>query len=668
VPLTATIALFGWVPVVIVLFVLLPARRAMVASTIAAWLLLPPTGIDLPGIPPYDKSAAASTGILLATAIFEPGRLLAFRPRWFDLPMLVWCLCPFCSSISNGLGAYDGFSSVFRAIVFYMFPYLVGRLYLTDLDALRDLALGMVIGGACLIPLCLFEMRMSPRLLPIVYGWGGVEGTRYGGYRPRVFFQSGLELGLWMNAVTLVAIWLWRTGQLKRLGGFSGGAITAMLLITSILCKSTGATILLLLGLSSLWICGRTKTKWVMWALLAVAPIYYTLRITDTWSSQNLVELVRSLLGEARASSIEFRFINEELFIAKTLQRPIFGWGGWGRNFIYDEGGGAVSTIDQLTIIAFSCFGWVGLVALTTVLLLPPALFLRRFPVEQWSRADVAPATVIALVVNLYLIDCMFNSMVNAIYFAAAGGMLNVAGVRRNPRVVMHVNGEIVRAPDTGNCLAAAEVTAEMSTRQVKIYLEASGRLSEPQEILALQYETLGRNLKTEGRLGEAKAIWIYALGLWTELTATCPDRALLSQRWCDCGNDLAWLMANAPDLAVRDVSGAIGLASKVVQANPNCATYWNTLGVAYYRAGDFNTAIAALERAIELTEGGTAFDHAFIAMAHAQLGDREKAEDWLHHAEVWMEQYSPDHCELTWLCDEARSVLSVASSSSVPV
>jgi hypothetical protein len=229
---TATIALFGWIPVVIVLFMLLPARRAMVAGTIAAWLFLPPTGIDLPGIPPFDKSAAATIGILLATVAFEPGRLLAFRPRWFDLPILVWCLCPFCSSISNGLGAYDGFSSVFRAIVVWMFPYLVGRLYLTDLDALRDLALGIIIGGVCLIPLCLFEIRMSPRLLTIVYGVGGLEGTRYGGYRPRVFFQSGLELGLWMNAVTLVAIWLWRTGQLKRLGGFSGGAIAAMLLIT----------------------------------------------------------------------------------------------------------------------------------------------------------------------------------------------------------------------------------------------------------------------------------------------------------------------------------------------------------------------------------------------------------------------------------------------------
>jgi hypothetical protein len=55
--------------VVLVLFALLPARRAVVAALIAAWLLLPPVGLDLPGLPAYDKTAAATIGIVLATAM-----------------------------------------------------------------------------------------------------------------------------------------------------------------------------------------------------------------------------------------------------------------------------------------------------------------------------------------------------------------------------------------------------------------------------------------------------------------------------------------------------------------------------------------------------------------------------------------------------------------------
>jgi hypothetical protein len=46
---------------------------------------------------------------------------------------------------------------------------------------------------------------MSPRLLPTVYGIGWFEGTRYGGYRPRVFFGTAIELGLWMICMKVLA-------------------------------------------------------------------------------------------------------------------------------------------------------------------------------------------------------------------------------------------------------------------------------------------------------------------------------------------------------------------------------------------------------------------------------------------------------------------------------
>src|SRR5439155_24232475 len=110
----AFIALFGAVPLTLVLFALIPARRAVVISAIGAWLLLPPTGLDLPGFPGYSKATAATAGILLGTLVFDTNRLLAFRLRWFDLPILLWGLCPFVSSVSNDLGAYDGLSSALR--------------------------------------------------------------------------------------------------------------------------------------------------------------------------------------------------------------------------------------------------------------------------------------------------------------------------------------------------------------------------------------------------------------------------------------------------------------------------------------------------------------------------------------------------------------------------
>ena len=93
------IALLGWIPVSMSLFALLPPRRAVVTSVIGAWLLLPPASIPLSGLPDYDKMMAATVGILLGTLLFQPNRLLEFRPHWFDLPMLCWCIAPLISSL-----------------------------------------------------------------------------------------------------------------------------------------------------------------------------------------------------------------------------------------------------------------------------------------------------------------------------------------------------------------------------------------------------------------------------------------------------------------------------------------------------------------------------------------------------------------------------------------
>jgi tetratricopeptide (TPR) repeat protein len=622
-PIFAIVALFGWIPLVLALFALLPARRAVVAGSIAAWLLLPPIGIDFPGFPNYTKATAATVGVLLGTFLFEPNRLLCFRLRWFDVPMLLWCLCPFLSSVTNELGVYDALSATFRQMVAWLLPYLVGRLYLTDLEGLRELALGMVIGGVCLAPLCLFEVRMSPQLLQKVYGLGNWEGAmRFGAYRPRVFFGSGIELGLWMNAVTLVAWWLWRTTQLKRLGGVPGGAIFAGLLVTTILCRATSAMVLCLAGFCALWVCWRTKTKWVMWGLLFTAPIYCAVRIGDLWSGSHAVSLARRFLNEDRAHSLEYRLVNEDLLIAKALQRPIFGWGGWGRNLVYNDDGRQLAEGDGLWIVTFGLYGYVGLVLMTVVLLLPAMLFLRRFRVELWDQPGLAPAAAIAIIVNLVLLDGLINGMLNVIYIIAAGGLANIIPSHTRPRA-------------------------------------KTDRLSvDSRESTAVRYLALGRALKDQGQFTKAKTAWLHSLDLLSEQTAARPDLPALHHQWCDCANDLAWFLANAPDPTVRDPVYAHSLAATTTAAYPESTTYWNTLGAASYRTGDLQSAVTALHRAIALSDGGTAFDHFFLAMAHARLGNEEEARRWFTQAQRWMEHCHLDHTELLNLRDEARSML----------
>ena len=411
-----------------------------------------------------------------------------------------------------------------------------------------------------------------------------------------------------------------------------GGTIVAALLITAIACKSTGATILLLTGMCSLWISWRTKAKWMMWALLAAAPFFYVVRILDLWSGTQAVEIVRLLANDDRARSLEYRMLNDDLLIAKALQQPFFGWGGYGRNLVYDEDGRLVSVIDGMWMVALGNFGLVGLILMTSALLFQAILFLGRFSLQDWNRPGLAHAAVIAVIVDLSLIDGLLNGMLNVIYIIAAGGLANLI------------------SPRTGLQARPNSSATTASEHQVA------------------QYRNLGRALKDEGRYAEARTAWSCALDLLTRRISTQPNRPTLHLQWCDCANDLAWLMVNAPDVTARDPASAVSLASRAAAAHPNCSTYWNTLGSAYYRAHEFEAAIQALDRATALADGGTAFDHFFLAMAHARLGDKPQAEQWTTLAVRWMEQHHPGHPELICLRDEARYVVSAAPDSVLAV
>src|SRR5574341_1743461 len=99
---TVPLLLFGWPVAALLLFMVMRPRRAVIASILVAFLLLPIAGFKVPGFPAYSKITATCLSAMLGVALFDTRRLLAFRPGWADLPMALWCVCPIFSSLSNG--------------------------------------------------------------------------------------------------------------------------------------------------------------------------------------------------------------------------------------------------------------------------------------------------------------------------------------------------------------------------------------------------------------------------------------------------------------------------------------------------------------------------------------------------------------------------------------
>jgi tetratricopeptide (TPR) repeat protein len=111
-----------------------------------------------------------------------------------------------------------------------------------------------------------------------------------------------------------------------------------------------------------------------------------------------------------------------------------------------------------------------------------------------------------------------------------------------------------------------------------------------------------------------------------------------LNPKYVYAYNSLVWLLANCPESKFRDPRRAVELAKKGIQLEPQNGIYWNTLGVAQYRAGSFKEAVDALEKSIELGKGGNSFDWFFLAMAHQRLDHADEARRWLERGARWIE------------------------------
>jgi hypothetical protein len=392
-------------------------------------MFLPLYGYHLPALPTYDKISAASYGVLLGAAVHEPQVFRRFSPHVCDLPVVLWCVASMCSSVSNNLGFYDGGSAMLAKVVAWGIPYFIGRVYFDNVAALRELCIGLFAGAVAYIPFCWVEFAISPRLHKLVYGWhpGNFGQTkRSGGWRPMVFMKHGLMCGMWMASGAVAGLRLWQArsipGKIPRIG-VSTWLVVAGLIITLVLCKSFGALVLMILGGAVIPFVARFRVMLPIVIICAVPSFYMLSRGSGWWDAENLIAASLAISNEERSESLAFRLKNENVLIEKALLRPVFGWGGWKRSFIFNASGVAISVPDGLWIVAFGQNGLFGLTALTLTLLLPQILFLKTFPASVWRQTAVASIAPLSVLLGLFMIDNLFNDMFNPAMLLSAGGI-----------------------------------------------------------------------------------------------------------------------------------------------------------------------------------------------------------------------------------------------------
>jgi hypothetical protein len=444
----STIALVSWPLVALCLYLKRPLTQATMWTVLAAQMLLPVGEvIKFKMIPQFDKDTIPCLCILVGCLVVARRGLKLFRGFGLtEVLIVMYLISPIITSELNGdalvfgdrilpgVGLYDAISALESSFIL-LIPFLIGRQFLRDAATTREIMLVLVLAALVYSLPMLFEIRFAPQLHYWVYGYSPSEfsqSVRDGGYRPMVFMGHGLLAALFamMSAVAAAALWRTRTPIHTPLQTLPPGRVTAYLSLVLILYKSLGAAIYAIVLIPLVrWTRPKLQMR-IATALVAITLLYPLLSTFKLFPHQLLLETA-DLISPERAFSLQIRFINEAQLLDHALERPMFGWGRYGRNRVYNaETGTDDSVTDGLWIITIGGFGLFGFVAqfgLLTTGVFRSTVALRFAE----SREEQILLAALALIVAVNIVDLIPNSGLQPWSWLLAGALLGRAEALR---------------------------------------------------------------------------------------------------------------------------------------------------------------------------------------------------------------------------------------------
>jgi len=425
-------ALITWPFVTLALFATLRPERALICSLLAGYLLLPvKTAFDFPGVPALDKTTIANVSALVGAIIFGRQSVTRLPKNGWVLGLLTLSIIsPMFTVFSNrdalmfgsvvlpGLRPYDALSAAaYKAID--LIPFILSYNMLADRQGQHYLIRAFVISALWYSLLMLVEIRLSPQLHTWVYGFfphSFGQQIRDGGFRPVVFLGHGLLVAIFTCMAVLAAAYVAK--RQEKIFGLPGWVWLAYLMCLLILCRSFGALIIAVLSLGVFFGVPKRGQR-VICATIAISVLVYpALRGIDVVPVQAVANEVLSI-SEERAGSFQTRIDNENALLARANQRPLFGWGGYGRNRVYDEFTGQdLSITDGTWVIIAGTNGWAGYLSTFGLLSIAVVLACRR--AGKLGQAN----SIMPFILVVNMVDLIPNSSLTPLTWLLAGAVL----------------------------------------------------------------------------------------------------------------------------------------------------------------------------------------------------------------------------------------------------
>lgn len=447
----AYLMLLIWPLVCLGLFRALSPQRAVIWSLLGGYLILPPLAeFDLPLVPDMDKFAIASVSAFALAVLYLRDRVPLWPRYWpARLLMLGFVLGAIPTVLTNtepllfqvmagsdpiifqtdmipGLRWID-IGSVLSNQLIVLTPFLLGRHYLSTESGLREMLLALMIAGLLYSLPALFEVRFSPQLNTWIYGFfqhDFRQMMRDGGFRPIVFLPHALWVALFFLSCLVAAATLTRAseGETRRKALMATGYLILVLLA----CKSMASILYAILLLPVIFLASPRQMVLLACGCAAFAIFYPVLRQFGLIPLDAILSQVETFNPD-RAQSLGYRFGNEEQLLERAREKPIFGWGGWGRNLVRDIETSKILTIpDGRWILTFGAFGWWGYLSELGLLAMPLILLLRHSR-KAMGRAISPFAGALTLILAITMMDMLLNDTLVPFVWLIAGAVLGHA-------------------------------------------------------------------------------------------------------------------------------------------------------------------------------------------------------------------------------------------------
>jgi len=428
-------SIIAWPLFIIWFFSKYSIRKAILLSVFGSFMFLP-VGfeINFPGIPAFDKFTTTSMAIIFILVVLKR-QPIGFNSltKNHKLFFIILLITPIFTSLNNnnvyifipGLTIYDGISHSMD-IFLQFFPFLLGYKYFRKYD--DQLLLFKFFAVAALIYglLAGYEIRMSPQLHNIVYGYFPHEWTqqlRGDGFRPVLFMGHGLMVSLFL-ALGIIALNAIRMTNIK-ISPFNNFFLLIFLIVVLVLSKSFLA---LMMGVGGLLIVIFINYKRIHYISLTIAFIFFTYPLSTSLKifPHDMLVDYSSVISEGRAESLAFRFHHENKLLNHATEKPLLGWGTWGRNRIYDpETGQDLSVTDGMWILTLGANGWIGFISQFYFIII--ALLIAYKACKYYKNLTKNENILLAshvLILSLILLDQMPNASLVPLYIFIAGCLL----------------------------------------------------------------------------------------------------------------------------------------------------------------------------------------------------------------------------------------------------